>query len=642
MWMPAISLIASGAGCTTDPGPPDIVVVVIDTLRADHTGVYGHSRPTTPELDALAAEGLRFNRGYAHSGWTLPSFASLFTGLAPHDHKVGRDGLRPSQFGRLDDEFETLPELLKRKQYRTGAWVNNSYLAPEFGFQQGFDVYDWKGATNDNHRSAIETAALAIDWLDAADGPSFALVHFMEPHLDYGLDEGLRGHFAPVDAPPVPVPFGPSQMWFPWVNGFAGPPEPTREFLRLLYDEDVFSADRALGELASALRERDNTIVVVTSDHGEEFWDHGRFEHGHSLFSELLRVPLIVAGPGLEPSVVDTPVGHVDLFQGLIHKAGLTGSPGTIGDDLFAIAEAETFDRYVIGENTAYGPPLFTVANRSHRLVFEPVPANGNLWQIAPDGSDTKPEGDPARRKQIGNKMLSFLSGSRGGLDPTRIAGVEIGTPEVFAQLESLGYITAPAPNAVPPGINPALMSPTSKAPRAPAAFSVTFNTTKGAFRVEVKRAWAPHAADRFHRLVSQGFYDNNGLFRVLPGFIAQLGISPHPAVTLAWMSQTLPDEPRRLANEAGTLAFASQGPNTRSTQIFVNLKDNPELDPNFVPFAKIVEGFEVATSFNGRYGEGAPMGRGPSQQLLAEEGNAYLQHIYPALDYVISAKIDP
>ena len=176
-------------------------MVVIDTLRADHLSLHGYERPTSPRLDALAKDGLWFNRAYAQSGWTLASFASLLTGLYPHQHNVSRDGCLPDQFGRMAPATVTLAEALKASGYATAAWMNNTFLAPDFGLNDGFDVYDYQGATNTTHRSGPETVAAGLAWLDTLEkANSFLMLHFMEPHLDMRHPD-IHGTFAKGPVP---------------------------------------------------------------------------------------------------------------------------------------------------------------------------------------------------------------------------------------------------------------------------------------------------------------------------------------------------------------------------------------------------------------------------------------------------------
>lgn len=175
----------------------------------------------------------------------------------------------------------------------------------------------------------------------------------------------------------------------------------------------------------------------------------------------------------------------------------------------------------------------------------------------------------------------------------------------------------------------------------APDTFRVRFETSEGSFVVEGYREWAPRGADRFYNLVRHGFYDGNHFFRVLDGFVAQFGISGDPEISAAWSSATIPDDSVRASNERGTVTFATSGPDSRTTQLFVNLADNGRLDTmGFAPFGRVVEGMRVVESLYGGYGEGAPRGDGPSQARIQERGNAYLRAEFPDLDSIARARI--
>jgi len=175
----------------------------------------------------------------------------------------------------------------------------------------------------------------------------------------------------------------------------------------------------------------------------------------------------------------------------------------------------------------------------------------------------------------------------------------------------------------------------------APAAFRVRFETSAGSFTVAVHRDWAPLGADRFYNLARSGYFDGVRFFRVLPGFVAQFGMHGDPAVTRAWFTQRFPDDPVRHTNARGTVTFATSGPDSRTTQLFINYGDNAPLDARgFAPLGEVVEGMEVVDRFYAAYGEGAPQGRGPDQGRIRTEGNAYLERDYPRLDYVKRATV--
>jgi peptidyl-prolyl cis-trans isomerase A (cyclophilin A) len=210
-----------------------------------------------------------------------------------------------------------------------------------------------------------------------------------------------------------------------------------------------------------------------------------------------------------------------------------------------------------------------------------------------------------------------------------------------FSLLAQTAPKRLPAKPARPAAAQPSLLNPASLQAKAPEVWKAKFTTTKGDVVIEVTRAWAPRGVDRFYNLVKNHYYDGAAFFRVLPGFVAQFGISARPAVSRAWNDAKIPDDPVTQSNLRGYLTFATAGPNTRTTQIFVNLADNPRLDAmGFAPFAKVVEGMEVVEQFYAGYGEGAPTGRGPDQGRITNEGKAYLDKEFPLLDSIKTAVV--
>jgi peptidyl-prolyl cis-trans isomerase A (cyclophilin A) len=171
--------------------------------------------------------------------------------------------------------------------------------------------------------------------------------------------------------------------------------------------------------------------------------------------------------------------------------------------------------------------------------------------------------------------------------------------------------------------------------------FHVKFVTSKGDFTVEVNRAWAPHGVDRFHELLRMKYFDDGRFFRVVPNFIAQFGVHKDYATHAVWRELFIVDDKRQLSNTRGTLAFAQSGPNTRATEIFINLKDNPMLDEDgFVPFAKVVEGMDVVDRLYSGYGEMRPTGRYIEPGRVEEGANSYLVPRFPNLDYIKKTEI--
>jgi peptidyl-prolyl cis-trans isomerase A (cyclophilin A) len=187
------------------------------------------------------------------------------------------------------------------------------------------------------------------------------------------------------------------------------------------------------------------------------------------------------------------------------------------------------------------------------------------------------------------------------------------------------------------------LMDPASLKLQAPAVFNAKFTTTKGDFVVEVTRAWSPRGADRFYNLVKYHYFDGAAFFRVLEGFVVQFGINAKPEISRVWENAKIVDDPVTQSNTRGTLTFATAGPNTRTTQIFINLGNNANLNTmGFSPFGKIVSGMEVVDQLYSQYGEGAPDGHGPDQNRIQREGKAYLDKDFPLLDVIKTAVIVP
>jgi peptidyl-prolyl cis-trans isomerase A (cyclophilin A) len=205
----------------------------------------------------------------------------------------------------------------------------------------------------------------------------------------------------------------------------------------------------------------------------------------------------------------------------------------------------------------------------------------------------------------------------------------------------------APPPETNPPASQPAA-EPPAPAPEpaapvtAPATYRVRFETSKGPFVVQVDRSLAPNGADRFYQLVNDGFYNDVRFFRVISGFMAQFGINGDPAVTARWAGNTIQDDPVVGSNTRGTITFAMTGqPNSRGTQLFINLVDNVNLDAQrFAPIGRVVEGMEVVDQLYSGYGEGAPRGPGPDQGQIRSQGNAYLTQNFPQLDYIERATV--
>ncbi len=197
--------------------------------------------------------------------------------------------------------------------------------------------------------------------------------------------------------------------------------------------------------------------------------------------------------------------------------------------------------------------------------------------------------------------------------------------------------------DARPLPASPGFTEPANLTEKAPESFKAQFDTTKGKFTIEVTRSLSPNGADRFYNLVHSGYFKDVAFFRVIPGFMCQFGIHGDPNVSAKWRDANINDDPVKGSNTRGTISFATAGPDTRTTQMFINFGDNTRLDGmGFSPFGKVTDGMDVVDKINSEYGEGAPGGRGPDQGRVQMEGNAYLKKDFPNLDYIKSAAIVP
>ncbi|MGD9403340.1 MAG: sulfatase, partial [bacterium] len=288
--------MALAVSCGGEDRPLNVIVVGIDTLRPDHLGCYGYDRATSPNIDAFAAGGVLFENCVSQAPWTAPSFATVFSSLYPSQHGS------MDVHSKIRGSVPTLATLLREHGYATGAVINAPALKPEFGLSRGFDFYDM---TPLDGRIGDGTTRDVLAWIDEnSDGPFFMFAHYFDPHIPYGPPPGYDDLFHKGYEGRIRNPFD--------MEGFSKARERLFEEMKELtaddwaeivnlYDGEIVFVDEAFGALMKGLEERGlirNTIVILLSDHGEEFFEHGGFEHGHTLYDELIRVPLIISLPG--------------------------------------------------------------------------------------------------------------------------------------------------------------------------------------------------------------------------------------------------------------------------------------------------------------------------------------------------------
>ena len=327
---------------------PDVLLVVIDTLRADHLGAYGHTVATSPNLDRFAASGIRYAQAGSPASWTLPSFGAFVTGQYPSGHGAGLNNGEKNTQSPLDPSVPTLAERMAARGYRTGAIVTNPYLKRSFGISRGFDTYsDALGLAHMPmfvqplrmltipvmsgryfYRPADIMVDEAIDWWDAMEsGPRFLMLHLMDPHDPYNPP----AEYAALIGEPHEMPV---------LNQ---------------YDQEIRFTDAELGRLLDHVDSE--TWVFVTSDHGETFGEHENpyprdhwpfTRHGHTLYEELTHVPLMVRGPALAPAVIERPVRAFDVVPTIVRIAGADALAGD-GHSLPEVTGGDATNAHAVG-----------------------------------------------------------------------------------------------------------------------------------------------------------------------------------------------------------------------------------------------------------------------------------------------------
>jgi len=445
--------------------PPHVIVYLVDTLRADLLGAYGDPRGLSPAVDRFAERATLFENAYAQSSWTRAAVASIFTGLGPRFHGANR------RDEALSDDAETLAEIFHRAGYRTAGFVTNGNVGPEVGFAQGFGRYNVLGERDlaELHHLSDRVNERVFSWLgrraEVDDAPFFLYLHTMDPHAPYAPPPAYRPPFAPRPggrlsaaelgdlerlAGGIDRRFGPnvrsvapgSLAWLQALHSglLAVSPERVAE-LEDLYAAEVAFNDASFGAFIAELERLglyEDALVIFTADHGEEFFEHGGWEHGRTLYDEQLRIPLIVKFPGQRRGQRRAEVAQqVDLLPTVVEVAGLatTGEHG--GSSL--VEDGDGAPRTVFSYLDLDGIRLESVVDGSYKLIVGiSSPPTPELYDLAADPGETD---DLFAERPTVAAYLELLLAAHRASRTALVAPPAAAAPRLRRKLKALGYL---------------------------------------------------------------------------------------------------------------------------------------------------------------------------------------------------------
>ena len=438
------------------PGPPEpggntVIVILVDTLRRDALGCYGNPDPVSPHIDALAEEGVQFEHAVSTSGWTLPAIASLLSGTWPTLHGASGKGVILTP---IRDELPTAAEVFKREGYRTFAVANAAFVSPMLGLDRGFEVFDHKYAYNWDIRRADASVDAALAWLrETGSQSSFVFIHLFDPHVNYDPPPGYATKFTQGrNTPPVPLSHGACVA----LAGQGGKAPPTPEdiaYVQNVYHGEVNFVDAQIGRLMRALKDMgryEQSTIVITADHGEEFWEHGGFEHGHTLYDELIAIPLVVKLPvSVRPAEqrVGAQVRIVDIMPTLFDLSGVNAPATFLGESLVPYFNGEAHDDLVaFSESTLYGDDKLSWRTERYKYVVDVNPSarqRGELydWRADPGEHNNLVETEPALAKELDAQLTTFFNEISGKSRSMSQPEPKDLNPQIIESLESLGYL---------------------------------------------------------------------------------------------------------------------------------------------------------------------------------------------------------
>jgi arylsulfatase A-like enzyme len=357
-----INILNSGQKLFYSPSGPNVILIVPDALRADHLGCYGYGRPTSPQIDKFAAEALLFEKAMSNSPWTKPSIGSVFTSMYPYEHKAF------FWMDNLPDERLTLAEVFRNRNYATFAIQTNPSITEKHNFKQGFQYY---------RETVLEKGEVVTSsfntWIKKhKKKPFFAYLHYMDTHVPYNAPQEFSQIFGLKDD----TLFIPGEFKTIDVRllGEMGLSKHDKQSLVNLYDAAIKYFDSNFAKIVDNLRKLgilNKTIIILTSDHGEEFWEHDGFAHGHTVYNELLHVPLIIGySPHLPKRHIKSYVQLLDLFPTILSLAGIKNDSELRGRDLTSVSFAnKKINEEILFEGILYGSEKKGIIKNGWKLI---------------------------------------------------------------------------------------------------------------------------------------------------------------------------------------------------------------------------------------------------------------------------------
>ena len=443
------------AASSAVPPVQKILVVLVDALRADKLGCYGFSEPTSPAIDRLASESVLFENVHSASPWTAPSFGTLFTGVSPTVHGAGKmlgrnknggKEVHGVNIGGLRSDLPTLAELMP-KSMKKAAVINNSFVCRELGYARGFDEFDFQIARLTSYRTADQVTDAAIRWLkENRDSPFFYFLHYFDPHIQYAPPPKYLPMFAPDK---------PRRIGYPFVDhasardGSLNPNDAEKAFIRGLYHGEVRFVDDEFSRLLDYMKKvglMDDTWIVFISDHGEELFEHGSFDHGHRYEEEVTRVPWIIRAPGgtwHAGERVTPNVSHVDVFATLLELAGVSAPEHAEGESVLPlIAGAAHANHISYMEYNLFGGQQCALFDGRFKLIYDIRREKSFIYDLKTDPMEqTKLDDDgqgvfTALSNQLITKRKTLQKAADGKIQNSAVL-----SDEAQEALKSLGYI---------------------------------------------------------------------------------------------------------------------------------------------------------------------------------------------------------